>query len=306
MKNERDRLALKNIFVFKILIIVFCLTVRLNSQSRLAPDQPLKSTILQMAQEFTKVGDWKNALITYHEFLYRFPKDTLVSSIYLKIAMINEEAGNKEVAEKRYRECITRCVGTESDIESRLRFALFLYEQKHFRESLEFSARQPETVFQTILLYDLINLHAIIEADSLARRLIDLNTQKMPIIEIYFQQKAPEGNSLLIKKWSAVLMSVLIPGSGQMLLGDYWDAGLTLTGFVSLVGAAVFINSVHSSFFYVIGTSAVFYYVGNLYSVVQMKDGYQSAVREKKIIRLTDRYTLREALQLSPLMGKIN
>lgn len=304
MKSGNNRLLLNNFIVFQILIIVFCLTGWLGSQSRLSPDQELKSTILQMAHEFAKTGDWKNALITYHEFLYRFPEDSLVPSIYLRIAMVNEEAGNTEIAEKRYRECLKRCAGTKTDIESRLRFTLFLYEQKRFQESLEFSSRQSEPVFQIVLLYDLINLHALAEADSLAKRMIDSNTQAAPIIETYFQQEAPEGISLFLRKWGAMSMSVLIPGSGQMLLGDYWDAGWTLTGFVSLVGAAVLTNNVRSSFFYVLGTGAVFYYVGNLYAVIQMKDEYQSAVREKKLIRLTDRYSLREVLKLRPLAVK--
>jgi len=304
MKKKNDQLSLKKIIIFQIIFIMLCLTGRLDAQPRLAPGQDLKSTIIQMAEEFTKVGDWKNALITYHEFLYRFSKDTLVPSIYLKIAMINEEAGYIEVAEKRYRECFSKCIGTESDIESRLRFTLFLYEQKRFRESLEFSARQPEPVFQIVLLYDLINLHALVEADSIAKRFIESNSQTVPILEAYFQQEAPEGASLFFRKWGAMSMSVLIPGTGQMLLGDYWNAGWTLTGFVSLVGAGVIANSARSSFFYVLGTGAVFYYVGNLYSLIQMKNEYQSAVREKKLIRLTDRYSLRKTLQLNPLMEK--
>lgn len=52
------------------------------SQSQYFEKLNLKENILQVADSYAIDGDWKNAILLYYEYLYRFPEDSTVPVIY--------------------------------------------------------------------------------------------------------------------------------------------------------------------------------------------------------------------------------
>jgi len=258
----------------------------------------LNTNIIQVANHYARTGDFKEAILQYYEFLYRFPNDTLVPQITIKIASIYQESGNYKLAEKHLKEAVGKYNHTKYDLENRLRLALLYYEQENYNRAIEFAIRQPEQPFRLVEIYSWIRLGEIEDADSLVA---SFNTEEYSseIIAEYRNFRESKAHLNWKRKWGAYTLSMLLPGTGRILMEEYKDGVLTAVGFYGLIKVAVYTLKSHPAFYYYAATGTLIYYGLNMYSTHFAVQRFSDRVMKQNLVRLTEIYLLAEQLHLS-------
>ncbi len=128
----------------------------------------LRANILQVADNYARNGAYKEAILQYYEYRYRFPGDSLLPQIAIRLAAVYQETGNFTLAEKHIKEAISKYSHTKYDLENRLRLAVLYYEKGDYEAAIEYALRQPEEPFRLAEMYSWIQLGEIQIADTLA------------------------------------------------------------------------------------------------------------------------------------------
>ena len=281
--------------IFLLLTGLLCLSA--YAQEVQFQSENLNTNIIQVADHYARTGDFKEAILQYYEFLYRFPNDTLVPQITIKIASIYQESGNFKLAEKHLKEAVVKYNHTKYDLENRLRLALLYYEQEDHNRAIEFAIRQPERPFRLIEIYSWIRLGEIEDADSLVA---SFNTEaySSEIIAEYRNFREIETHLNWKRKWGAYTLSALLPGTGRILMEEYKDGVLTTVGFYGLIKVAAYTLKSHPAFYYYAATGTLIYYGLNMYSTHFAVRRFSDRVMKQNLVRLTEIYLLAEQLHL--------
>lgn len=289
--------------LFKTFLWVAALSLLLYSGS-LYPQEirfesdDLRSNILQVADNYARNGDFKAAILQYYEYLYRFPDDSLLPQIALRLATVYQETGNFTVAERHLKEAITKYSHTKYDLENRLRLAVLYYENGNYEAAIEYALPQPEEPFRLLELYCWIQLDETGIADTLADQ-IRQGKYCPEIISEYFNLRNSDVAFDWKKKWGAYTMSALLPGSGRILIGEYKDGILTVLGFGGLIKVTLYTLQNHPAFYYYAATGTLIYYGLNMYSTHFAIERYRDRVMQSNLRRLLRIYPLSEQLRLA-------
>lgn len=257
----------------------------------------LRANILQVADNYARNGAYKEAILQYYEYQYRFPGDSLLPQIAIRLAAVYQETGNFTLAEKHLKEAITKYSHTKYDLENRLRLAVLYYEKGDYEAAIEFALQQPEEPFRLVELYSWIQLGEIQIADTLADQ-FGVAAYSTEIVPEYRRFRQSEVDLDRWRKWGAYGMSALLPGSGRILLGEYRDGALTTVGFLGIAELAVFTFQHHPAFYYYAATGTLIYYGLNLYATHFAVARYRERVMQKNLQRLMQIYPLVEQLHL--------
>lgn len=257
----------------------------------------LRTNILQVADLYARNGEWQEAILQYYEFLFRFPNDSLAPSVYTRIATVYQRSGELQLADEYYHKTVDQYAHTRFDLENRLRLAGFYYDKGDYEAALQYALTQREPSFRLIVFYTLIRLGEVELADSIVQELITKSVTAEIIPEY---QRIREGEITLDwkKKWSIYTCSVLLPGSGQILIGDYRQGGLIAVGFLGLLKATTYAWYHYPGFYYYLISGVLIYYGVNLYAAHDLVKCYEERVSQDELIKLTERYPLVEQLRL--------
>lgn len=257
----------------------------------------LKANILQVADHYARAGDFKEAILQYYELLYRFPDDTLVPQIKIRLAAVYQESGNYKLAEKHLKEAVEKYSNTKYDLEIRLRLALLYYEKEDYNAAIEYAIKQPEQPFRLVEVYNWIRLGEIEIADSLVALFQNENYSAEIITE--YRNLRQSGVSLSWKrKWGAYTLSALLPGTGRILVEEYKDGALTAVGFYGLLKVAAYTLKYHPAFYYYAATGTLIYYGLNMYATHFAVQRFGDRVMQRNLIRLIEIYPPSEQLHL--------
>lgn len=258
----------------------------------------LNTNILQVADHYARSGNFKEAILQYYEFLYRFPDDSLAPRIAIKIAAVYQESGNYKLAEKHLKEALVKYNHTKYDLENRLRLAFLYYEKEDYSTAIEYALKQPESPFRLVEIYCWIRLGEIEDADSLVA---SFNTERYSteILAEYRNLRASNAHLHWTRKYGAYTLSALLPGTGRILMEEYKDGMLTAVGFYGLVKVAVYTLKSHPAFYYYAATGTLIYYGLNMYSTHFAVQRFTDRIMKQNLVRLTEIYPLSEQLHLS-------
>lgn len=118
----------KKLFIrIACLILVFSSFYSALGQSYKFRDMNLRENIMQVADSYASVGEWKEAVLQYYEYLLRFPEDTLVPLIYFKIASLYEQNGMFDLAGGYLKKVVENYSDGPYELEGKLRLAVFLF-----------------------------------------------------------------------------------------------------------------------------------------------------------------------------------
>jgi len=260
-------------------------------------DEDLSTNILQVADHYARSGDFKEAILQYYEFLFRFPDDSLAPKIAIKIAAVYQESGNYTLAEKHLKEAITKYNKTKYDLENRLRLAFLYYEKEDYSTAIEYALKQPEPPFRMVEIYCWIRLGEIEDADSLVAS-FDTEGYSTEIIEEYGNLRASNAHLHWTRKYGAYTLSALVPGTGRILMEEYKDGMLTAVGFYGLVKVAAYALKNHPAFYYYTATGTLIYYGLNMYSTHFAVQRFTDRIMKQNLYRLTEIYPLSDQLHL--------
>ena len=268
------------------------------SQSQYFEKLNLKENILQVADSNAIDGDWKNAILQYYEYLYRFPEDSTVPVIYYKIAAVYKRSNKLDLAQSYLQKVVDKYSNSKYDLESRMRLAFFLFEKGDYDSSLIYSVCQPEFPFKIITAYNLIALDEVSLADSILGIIVNEPGRHLTIIGELVKDLEVIPSMNWIRKWGSISLSGIIPGSGRIALEEYWDGTLTMLGFCGLCGIALVTERFYPQLYYYVGTGIFLYYFGNLFSTFDATKRYDVKLREKYLRELTRKHSLKKVLCL--------
>lgn len=257
----------------------------------------LRTNILQVADHYARDGDWQKAILQYYEFLFRFPDDSLAPGVYLRIATVYQQCGELQLAEEYYRKAANQSAHTRFDLENRLRLALFYYDKGDYEAALRYALAQRESPFRIIIFYTLIRLREVELADSIGS---DLNAKSvsLEIMPEYQRIRTEERVLNWKKKWGIYAGAALLPGSAQILNGDYRQGGLIAVGFLSLLKATTYAWKHYPGFYYYLVSGVLISYGVNLYATYDLVKNYEMRASQDELIALTEKYPLVEQLRL--------
>ena len=285
----------KTYWTFWILILLFfqgAYTQELYFQGK-----DLSSNILQVADNYARSGNFKEAILQYYEFLYRFPNDTLVPQITIRLASVYQESGNYKLAEKHLKEALAKYNHTKYDLENRLRLAYLYYEEEDYSRAIEYALKQPEPPFRMVEIYCWIRLGEIEDADSLVAS-FDTEAYSTEILAEYGNLRASSAHLHWTRKYGAYTLSVLLPGTGRIVMEEYKDGMLTTVGFYGLIKVAAYALKNHPAFYYYAATGTLIYYGLNIYSTHFAVQRFTDRIMKQNLYRLTEIYPLSEQLHL--------
>jgi hypothetical protein len=257
----------------------------------------LRTNMLQVADHYARNGDWQKAILQYYEFLFRFPDDSLVSGIYTRIAAVYQQSGELQLAEEYYRKAVDQYAHTRFDLENRLRLAVFYYEKGDYETAFQYALNQREAPFRIIVFYTLIRLREVALADSVGHNL-QTALAAAEMMPEYQEIREEERVLNWKKKWSIYACSVLLPGSGQILAGNYRQGGLIAAGFLGLLKATTYAWKHYPGFYYYLVCGVLISYGVNLYTTIELVKSYEERVGQQELIGLTEKYPLAEQLCL--------
>lgn len=283
-------------FGIAVLVFLFCAGNLYPQELRFESDN-LRANILQVADNYARNGAYKEAILQYYEYRYRFPGDSLLPQIAIRLAAVYQETGNFTLAEKHIKEAISKYSHTKYDLENRLRLAVLYYEKGDYEAAIEFALQQPEEPFRLVEMYSWIQLGEIQIADTLADQ-YSVAAYSTEIVPEYRRFRQSEVDLDRWRKWGAYGMSALLPGSGRILLGEYRDGALTTVGFLGIAELAVFTLQHHPAFYYYAATGALIYYGLNLYATHFAVARYRERVMQENLQHLMQIYPLGEQLRL--------
>lgn len=116
-------------YILPIICVLFISLKPVYSQALQFDSLDIKKNILQVADHFAYTGEYHNAILQYYEYLYRFPQDTLIPNITIRIATVYQKSGKMKLVEEYYRQAVEKFPQTKYDLENRLRLGAFLYEK---------------------------------------------------------------------------------------------------------------------------------------------------------------------------------
>jgi len=264
-------------------------------------DEQLHGNILQVADHFALSGDWKQAIMNYYAFLYQFPDDSDAVIIHLKIVEMYKRSGQLALAETNLQQIIEKYQTTKYDLENRLRWALFLYEQGRWNESLKYAYYQPEPPFRIIMAYSLIELQEIEMADSVLTTAQELTGIVLPISEKIHQLTVEPPKMPWFKKWGGLMMNVVLPGSGRLYYGDIKDGIFNMTGFTVLMGSTVYVAFQQPQWFFYTSAATIAYYLTNMYATFQSAEKYFEAYKSQRYADILNEFPLADLIPLRPL-----
>jgi len=257
----------------------------------------LNTNILQVADYYARSGDFKEAILQYYEFLYRFPNDTLVPQITIRLASVYQESGNYKLAEKHLKEALVKYNQTKYDLENRLRLAFLYYEKEDYSTAIDYALKQPEEPFRLVEIYCWIRLGEIEDADSLVAS-FDTEGYSTEIIAEYGNLRTSNARLNWMRKYGAYTLSALLPGTGRILMDEYKDGILTAVGFYGLVKVAAYMLQSHPAFYYYAATGTLIYYGLNMYATHFAVQRFTDRIMKQNLLRLTEIYPLSEQLHL--------
>jgi len=293
MNAYKNKIAVVISF-FLILLTVsgFSQTVHFNSDDQ-------KQNIIKVADKYAREGDWKNAILQYYEFLYRYPEDRLATRVAFKIAKLYENTGEIKLARKYLTETIEKSRDTEYFLESRLRFGIFLYEQELYEENLQFCSSQTEVEFRVLNIYNKI---ALDEHDDINLLISNVLSAKCSASEIIGKALGDDhGSNKKAIKFGSILLSGIVPGSGRVLLGEYFDGTATFLGFYGFWKIARITSSAMTPFYFAANSAMLLYYIGNIYSTVKASRNYQTIQTEASILKILNSNTLEDLFGINQI-----
>ena len=284
-------------YVLPVIGVLFVFLNPAYSQALQFDGLDMKKNILQVADHYAHTGEYRNAILQYYEYLYRFPQDTLIPNITVRIATVYQKSGEMKLAEDYYRQAVEKFPHTKYDLENRLRLGAFLYEKGDYENAVTYALIQKEDPFRLIEIYSLIRLEEIDFVDSLVRQ---FPSEKFPteIIPEYINFRDREAVLSWKRKWGAYALSAVFPGGGRILMEEYRDGVLTVVGFWGMVKVAAYAFKYHPAFYYYTATGALIYYGLNLYSTYFSVKQYSDRVMKQSLNSLTEIYPLSEQLRL--------
>jgi len=261
----------------------------------------LRENILQVADHFALAGDWKQAIMNYYAFLYQFPDDSEAVIIHWKIIEMYKRSGQLTLAETNLQQIIEKYQTTKYDLENRLRWALFLYEQRRWNESLKYAYYQPEPPFRIIMAYSLIELQEIEMADSVLTTAQELTGIVLPISEKIHQLTVEPPKMPWFKKWGGLVMNVVLPGSGRLYYGEIKDGIFNMTGFTALMGSTIYVAYHQPQWFFYTSAATIAYYITNMYATFQSAEKYFEAYKSQRYADILNEFPLADLIPLRPL-----
>ena len=286
----------KKCFFGLTLAVIF--GIFLHAQEIQFQGKDVKTNILQVADHYAREGNFKDAILQYYEFLYRFPDDTLVPVIKIKLAAVYQENGSYDLAEKHLLESIKKYDYTKYDLEMRIRLAFLYYEKRDYQTAIEYAVTQKEAPFRLVELYGWIQLGEISEADSLVYR-FNTDDYSPEIIPEYRKLRQSKSCLSWKRKYGTYALSALLPGAGRILVGEHKEGVLTAVGFYGLVKVAIYALSNQPTFYYYAATGTLIYYGLNMYSTHFAIQRYSDRIMKRNLVRLTAAYPLVEQLHLT-------
>jgi tetratricopeptide (TPR) repeat protein len=257
----------------------------------------LRTSMLQVADHYARDNDWQKAVLQYYEFLFRFPDDSLTPGVYIRIASVYQQCGEMQLAEEYYRKAVDQYAHTRFDLENRLRLAVFYYDKGDYEAALQYALAQREPPFRIIIFYTLIRLREVELADSIGHDL-GAESVSLEIMPEYLRIRAEERVLGWKKKWGIYACAALLPGSGQILNGDYRQGGLIAVGFLGLLKATTYAWKHYPGFYYYLVSGVLISYGVNLYATYDLIKNYEERASQDELIALTEKYSLAEQLRL--------
>ncbi len=286
-----------------ILVLFLSLTGILDAQITQFTDTQLRYNLLQVADQHARQGEWKDAILEYYQFIYRFPQDSVLPVIYYKMAAVYQQTGHCEQAESCLKKALQKSGQDAYQLESQLRWAVFLYEKGEYEASLKYSLQQSQMPFRIVSIYNWVMLGYPDIADSLC---MTLPGQKQPVLKalhLAIKQDDQGYKSVLkVKRWQATLAAAVLPGLGKAFYHQYWHSAGTAVGFYSLFKIAQVTARRNSDFFYIAATGLIYYYLGNIYATYHEGGQYVMQLREQRIRSILHNYPLSEVLGLTPAL----
>lgn len=283
--------------LFRSIVLPGMICSALWAQEVQFQNDDLKANILQVADHYAESGDFKNAILQYYEFLYRFPDDSLVPAVKIRLASVYQESGNFKLAEQHLQEAIEKYPQTKYNLEVRLRLALLYYQWQKYDQALEYARRQPEEPFRLVEIYCNVRKGDISEADTLVAR---FNTRgySTEIIPEYKNLRCSKAHLDWPRRYGAYALSALWPGTGRILVGEYKEGILTSIGFYGLLKVAICALKNQPSFYYYSATGTLIYYGLSMYATHDAVQRYQERIMCRNLLRLMDVYRLSDQLRL--------
>jgi hypothetical protein len=284
-------------YILPVICVLFIFHKPAYSQALQFDGLDIKKNILQVADHYAHTGEYHNAILQYYEYLYRFPQDTLIPNITIRIATVYRKSGKMKLAEDYYRQAVEKFPHTKYDLENRLRLGAFLYEKGDYEGAITYALSQKEDPFRLIEIYSLIRLEEIDIVDSLVGQ---FPSEKFPteIVPEYINYRDCEAVLNWKKEWGAYALSAVFPGGGRILIEEYRDGVLTVVGFWGMVKVAAYAFKYHPAFYYYTATGALIYYGLNLYSTYFSVQRYSDSVMKQSLNSLTEIYPLSGQLRL--------
>jgi len=272
------------------------------AQGLLFESSNLKDNILQAADVYARRGEWQNAVLQYYAFIYRFPTDSLVPVVNFRIAEVYERSGKVDLAEKTLRKVAEQDLAGLLALESRLRYADFLYRRGRNEECLRYALRQSEIPFQVVTIYNLIAMHDLEAADSLLTLLENRSGATLRLSEKYRELRQTPLRRDPKRHWGALGLSALWPGTGRLLFNEYWDGGLTMAGFGAVIGLVWYTVTEQPQLAFYASSAFLIYNLGSLYTTYQSSQRYQERLLWARYEQLLASYPLSEELHLLPVL----
>ncbi|GEM_PF-852819 len=307
-KDERTIIKLRAYWALpRICFLIALMGSGVRTQGIQFRELDLRRNILEVADNYARQEDWPDAIMQYYEYLYRFPDDTLVPVVYFKIAALYEQSGQLKLAEKNLRQAVEKCQSNDKyDLEARLRWSYFLYKNGRLEESLKFALCQKEIPFRIVEIYALLGLDEYELADSLLTVFETRAAYRLALAPELKQMVAQPAQLPWYRKWGAVGLSAVLPGSGRIFLGDYWNGGMTLVGFGGVLAATTYLARSQPQFYFVASTAGIAYYFANLYATYHYIEKYRVAMERKRYRALVEKYPLERELRLGMLFDENN
>lgn len=258
----------------------------------------LGRNLLQVAAHFARQGQYRDAILQYYQFLYKFPEDSVIPEIYSRIAEIYQKSNQPNLAEEYFYKAVEKSTHTRYDLENRLRLGIFLFERGAYERGLKYAMQQEETPFQLIVAYHLIRLEEWTLADSVLARFQQKSDLADTLITAYRQIRSSEVQIDWKRRWGAYLASSIIPGSGRIIFREYKEGALTAVGFFGLLTTAAYTLTHYPQFYFFAATGTLIYYIANLYATVQSVEQYNNRLTHSRGEKLIESYPLHAQLQV--------
>lgn len=264
-------------------------------------DLQLRENILQVADNFAREGDWKQAIMNYYAYLYQFPDDSGAVMVHLKIVEMYKRSGQLALAESNLRQVVEKYQNSKYELENRLRLALFLYNMNRWEESLKYAYYQPEPPFKIIVAYNLIQLGEIEMADSILVMAQEQTGIPIPIGKKIHELTVAPLKFPWYKRWGGFCMSAILPGSGRIYFGEYRDGTFNVAGFGALLGGTVYAANHQPQWFFYASAATITYYIANLYATYQSAEKYFEVYKRQRYADILKEFPLADLIPLQRL-----